>query len=389
MGVAFSRYALSNPLHPDLFPSVRKMESEVVSMVLRLFNGNDACVGTMTSGGTESILLAMKAYRDYARKFRGVTDPEIVVPVTAHAAFDKAAAYFCIKLVHIPVDPVTFRADVAAMAKAITRNTVAIVGSAPCYPQGVIDPIPELGQLALKHGVPLHVDCCLGSFVAAHAAAAGFPTRWLFDFRVPGVTSISTDTHKYGFAPKGSSVIMYSDNKYRREQYFCAPEWTGGIYASPTFAGSRPGALVAGCWATMMHLGSAGYTDATRTIIAAARKITEGVRRLEHLGITLCGEPDLSVVCFGPAKGSKLNIYSVADAMVARGWNLNTLQNPASIHICVTFANASSADAMIADLEAALIEVRDAPPGKLLSCELVLSFRWMRVASVCQLARGR
>jgi len=275
----------------------------------------------------------MRAYRDYARKNRGVVDPELIIPATAHAAFDKACDYFRIKLVKVPVDRVTFRADLAATARAITRNTIAIVGSAPCYPQGVVDPITELGALALARGLPLHVDACLGSFLIACATAAGHSVP-PFDFRVPGVTSMSVDTHKYGFAPKGSSVVMYARPALRHAQYFVAPEWTGGIYASPTMAGSRAGALVAGCWATMVHIGQKGYVDSARTILDAAQHITKGLAALsEHL--ELYGQPDLSIVCFGPrrhasgaiaattATGSPLNIYNVSDALTARGWNLN------------------------------------------------------------------
>lgn len=368
MTEAFRRYALSNPLHPDVFPSLRKMEAECVSMTLHLFHGGPQACGTMTSGGTESILMACKAYRDHARRTRGVAEPELVLPETAHAAFDKACDYFGIKKVHVPVDQTTFRADVPAMLRACNRNTIAVVCSAPCYPQGVIDPIPELASAAASRGIPVHVDCCLGSFLVACAGKAGFPTPTPFDFSVPGVTSISVDTHKYGFAPKGSSVVMYSDPVLRHAQYFVASEWTGGIYASPTIAGSRAGALIAACWATLMRVGEAGYVDAAKTILTAARRIADGVREMEArgTGIALYGEPDLSVVCFGPVRGAgkPLNIYNVGDAMSARGWNLNVLQNPPSIHICVTYANAGTAAVFLSDLAAAVEDVRTAPPGK-------------------------
>jgi sphinganine-1-phosphate aldolase len=362
MTEAFSRYALSNPLHPDVFPYLRKMEAECVAMTVALFHGGPDACGTMTSGGTESILMACKAYRDYARSTRGVTEPELVVPVTAHAAFDKACHYFGIRLVHVDVDPVTFRSRPEALAAAITSNTIALVSSAPSYPQGVIDPITEVAAIATKHNLPLHVDCCLGSYCVAFAAAAGYPTV-PFDFAVPGVTSISVDTHKYGFAPKGSSIVLYSESKYRHAQYFVAPEWTGGIYASPSIAGSRPGALIAACWATLMSIGAEGYTQSARKIIGAARTIADGIRGMD--AICLYGEPDLSVVCFGPRPGGpKLNIYNVGDALTARGWNLNVMQAPASIHICVTYANADSAQAFLTELAAAVQDVLTAPPGK-------------------------
>lgn len=365
MAEAFRRFALSNPLHPDAFPCVRKMEAEVVAMTLRLFHGDasrGAC-GTMTSGGTESILMAVKAYRDLARAQRGVTEPELVAPVTAHAAFDKACHYFGVRLVHVAVDGASFKADAAAMAAACTRNTIALVCSAPSYPQGVIDPVEQLAAFARSRDLPLHVDCCLGSFCIAFAEAAGFGVGRGFDFAVEGVTSISCDTHKYGFAPKGSSVVMYSRREFRDAQYFVAPEWTGGIYASPSIAGSRPGALIAACWATLVSVGAEGYTDAARRVLGAARSIAAGVRALPQL--RLVGEPDLSVVCFGAAAGSGLNIYDVKDALSERGWSLNAMQNPPSVHICVTFANAGSAGGFVEDLGWAVSKVSSAPAGSL------------------------
>jgi len=370
MTAAFRRFALSNPLHPAVFPSLRRMEAEVVAMTLPLFRAGAGGCGTMTSGGTESILLAVKAYRDHARATRGVTEPELVLPVTAHAAFDKACAYFCVKLVHVPVDARTFRADPAAMARAVTRNTIALVASAPSFPQGVVDPVPELGALALARGLPLHVDCCLGSFLIAFAARAGFPQPCAFDFSVPGVTSISCDTHKYGFAPKGSSVVLYADPAFRRAQYFTAPEWTGGIYASPSIAGSRPGALIAAAWATLVTVGARGYEDAARTILAAAAAMARGLAAAGGGALELYGEPTLSVVAFGPARGAAaggrapINIFNVADAMSARGWDLNTLQNPPCVHMCVTLANAHRAGDFLRDVAEAVAEVQTAPPGK-------------------------
>lgn len=359
MAEAYKRFSLSNPLHPDVFPSVRKMEAEVISMTVRLFNGGAGACGSMTSGGTESILLAMKAYRDYARTARGITDPEIVVPTTAHAAFNKACSYFGIKLVHVPFNPTTFRADLAATKRAVNGNTIAIVVSAPSYGQGVIDPVEEFGAFAASRNIPMHVDCCLGSYLIAFAESVGHKVP-LFDFRAKGVTSISTDTHKFGFAPKGSSVIMYSDVKFRHAQYFVAPDWAGGIYASPTIAGSRAGATVAACWATLVSVGKDGYRRYFTAILEGARTIIAGVKALPEL--TLFGEPSLSVVCFGPAPGaSPINIYHVSDEMKARGWNLNVLQHPSCVHICVTYANAAQAPQFVDDLRASVAAVKSTP----------------------------
>ena len=197
----------------------------------------------------------------------------------------------------------------------------------------------------------------------AHAKEAGFPQPCAFDFTVPGVTSISMDTHKYGFSPKGSSVILYASHALRRYQYFVAPEWTGGIYASPSIAGSRPGAVIAATWATMLTMGRKGYVDATRTILTAAAKVAAGIKAMGH-PIVLLGSPTVSVVCFGPAPGSRLNIYNVNDAMSALGWNLNVMQNPGSVHVCVTYANAGQMDQFLEDLKAAVQDVLTAPPGK-------------------------
>lgn len=256
---AIEMYLLTNPLHVDVFPSVRKMEAEVVSMTANLFRGPanfPVPVGTMTSGGTESIFLAMKSYRERGRALRGITRPNMVVPLTAHAAFDKAAGLLGIELRHFAVDPITFRALPAAARSRIDGNTIVVVGSAPSFAQGVIDPIQELAAAAKTVGAGLHVDCCLGSFLIAYTKR--FKELTPHDFSVDGVTSISVDTHKFGFAPKGSSVILYRDAELRRFQYFSTPRWTGGIYATATVAGSRPGALIAACWAVMAHIGDDG-----------------------------------------------------------------------------------------------------------------------------------
>jgi sphinganine-1-phosphate aldolase len=256
---AIEMYILTNPLHVDVFPSVRKMEAEVVSMTANLFRGPSDLplpVGTMTSGGTESIFLAMKSYRERGRALRRITRPNMVVPVTAHAAFDKAAGLLGIELRHFAVDSTTFRALPEAARACIDANTIVVVGSAPSFAQGVIDPIQELAAAAKSVGAGFHVDCCLGSFLIAYTKR--FKELTPHDFSVDGVTSISVDTHKFGFAPKGSSVILYRDSELRRFQYFSTPRWTGGIYATATVAGSRPGALIAGCWAVMAHIGDDG-----------------------------------------------------------------------------------------------------------------------------------
>nr|XP_046209538.1 sphingosine-1-phosphate lyase 1-like isoform X1 [Oncorhynchus gorbuscha] len=325
----YGDFAWSNPLHPDIFPGVRKMEAEVVRMTCTLFHGGPNTCGTVTSGGTESILMACKAYRDMAYE-RGVKHPEIIAPISVHAAFDKAANYFGMKLVHIPLDKNTMKVDVKAMRRAISKNTAMLVCSAPQFPHGIIDPIEEVGKLALKYNIPLHVDACLGGFLIVFMAKANYPLA-PFDFRVKGVTSISADTHKYGYAPKGSSVILYSDKKYRHYQYFVAPDWQGGIYASPSVAGSRPGGIIAACWATMMHMGEDGYIKATKKIIDTARTIKTEIRKIN--GVFVFGDPEVSVVAIG---SDVFDVFRLSNALTSKGWNLNMLQYPSSIHICCT-----------------------------------------------------
>ncbi len=360
---AYSMFALSNPLHPDLFPYVRKMESEVVRMTLSLFNGDDNTCGSMTCGGTESILMAIKAYRDQAYAERGVTEPELVACATAHAAFEKACAYFKIKLVSIDADPRTQKLDAAKVRAAINSNTIALVGSAPQFPHGVVDPIPELSRLAVEYKIGLHVDCCLGSFVIPFARKLGY-TIPAFDFSLPGVTSISADTHKYGYSVKGSSVIMFRNEKLRHYMYFVTTGWPGGIYASPTITGSRPGALVAATWAALVSIGSEAYEQAAMEILAAAKKIREGVRKIP--GLCTVGEAMLFVVAFGVDRSSplaaKLDIYKISEAMSKLfHWNLNALQNPACVHLCVTFANKNMSDQFLVDLSKAVQAVLDTP----------------------------
>lgn len=346
MAKVYGQFAWTNPLHADVFPDVRKMEAEVVRMTCNMFNGGPETCGTMTSGGTESIMLACKAYRDMAIE-RGVGHPDMVVPETAHAAFDKAAQFFRMKITHVKVDPITRKVDMKAMKRAISRNTCMIVGSAPQFPHGVIDDIVELGQLGLRYKLPLHVDSCLGGFLVPFMKKAGFDVS-PFDFSVPGVVSISADTHKYGYAPKGSSVIMYSNKNYRKYQYFVQPDWPGGIYASPTFAGSRAGAIIAACWATMMYVGEDGYVDATKKIITTAKYIEEGLRKIDN--IFIYGKPEVSVVGFGT---NDFNVYKLSDGLSKRGWNLNALQFPSSIHLCCTLVHTKPgvADRFIKDVK--------------------------------------
>lgn len=352
---AYGQFAVANPIHPDVFPGVRKMEAEVVAMVLALFNAPQGGAGVTTSGGTESILMACLSARQKGYVERGITEPEMIVPVTAHAAFDKACQYFGIKLRTVPCPAPNYTVHIPSVRRLINPNTVVLVGSAPNFPHGIVDDIPALSRLAVSYKIPLHVDCCLGSFVIAFLKKAGYPSPYEeqggFDFRQPGVTSISVDTHKYGFAPKGNSVTLYRNRTLRSYQYFILPNWSGGVYASPSIAGSRPGALIAGCWAGLMAIGESGYIDSCHQIVSAAKKFETAVREDPILSSALrvIGQPMVSVVGFATAAAG-FDIYDIADAMSAKGWHLNALQNPPAMHVAFTIPTAAAVDKLISDL---------------------------------------
>ncbi|KAK8861729.1 hypothetical protein IAR55_002552 [Kwoniella newhampshirensis] len=354
---AMAKFVVSNPLHPDVFPGVRKMESEIVSICLNLFNGPKGA-GTTTSGGTESILMAVKTYRDWARDTKNVSHPEMIVPSSAHAAFWKASEYFKIKLHVIPVNEETRKANVKAMKRAINPNTIMLVGSAPNFPDGAIDDIPALGALAKRYNVGLHVDCCLGSFIMPFLDKAGFGEGVQpFDFRVDGVTSISCDTHKYAFCPKGSSVIMYRSAELRRYQYYVITDWAGGVYASPSMAGSRPGSVLAGAWAVLNYIGFDGYLDSCRLIVSAARHFTAELRSrpIFAQNLYVLGDPKASVVAFN---SRTVNIYAIGDEMGKKGWHLSALGAGGGLHMAFTRLTAKSVDELLDDLSEVVTELK-------------------------------
>jgi sphinganine-1-phosphate aldolase len=298
----------------------------------------------------------MKAYRDRARKTRNLSRVAVVVPDSAHAAFDKAGELLDMEIVRVPVGP-DFRADVAGMRRALSPRTIALVASAPCFPHGVIDPVEQIAELAREHDLGLHVDACLGGFVLPWARRLGRAVPE-FDFALPAVTSMSADTHKYGYAAKGTSVVLYRGAELRRFQYFVTADWPGGLYFSPTLAGSRPGALSAACWASLVCLGENGYLDATRRILDAARAIRSGIEAIPELHVL--GDP-LWVIAFA---SRSLDIYRILDALHARGWSLNGLQHPPSIHICVTLRHTQPGvvEQFLSDLRAAVVEVKSSEP---------------------------
>lgn len=362
---AYAINSQSNPLHSDLWPSAARYEAEIVSMTAGMLGAGEAgatekgsrVCGVVSSGGTESIMLAVKAYRDRARAKRNICRPEMVLPTTAHAAFDKAAECFGVKAVHVPVGD-DFRADVEATAKAVNRETILVVGSAPQFPHGVIDPIRELSELAMERKVGFHTDACLGGFLLPWARKLGYEVP-AFDFSLPGVTSISVDTHKYGYAAKGTSVVLYRGEELRHFQYFKTMKWPGGLYFTPTFAGSRPGALAAACWASMVSMGEKGYLESAAGILETAGEIKRGLAGIPELEVL--GDP-LWVIAF---TSKEVDIYDVMEHMTEKGWSLNGLQDPPAIHICITLRHTAPgvAGRFIEDLKSA-VALACEPPGE-------------------------
>jgi glutamate/tyrosine decarboxylase-like PLP-dependent enzyme len=361
----FALFSHVNLLQRDMCPSGTKIEAEIVSMTAKMLNGDaararnpedDVC-GAVTSGGSESIMLPMLVQRDRAREERGITAPEMVVPRTIHPAFDKGAHYFGIRLIHVPVGA-DFRADVGAMRAAITENTIAIAASAGNYPHGLVDPLEELSDLALERGLGFHVDACLGGFLLPWIERLGYDVP-PFDFRLPGVTSMSCDTHKWGFGLKGTSVVLYRNRALRRRMYFATTSWPGGLYTSPTMAGSRSGGLSAATWAAMVSLGEEGYLEAARRIMTAADTIQAGIRAIPELRVI--GKPTFCIALTSDA----VDVFHVNDHLAAQGWRLNGLQDPPGFHMCVTLPQAlpGVAERFVEDLRAAVAYAKDKPRG--------------------------
>ncbi len=355
---AFRLFAHSNVLQRDMYPSATKLEAEIVAMTASMMHGDKRTCGVITFGGTESLINPVLVYRDRGRKEKGVTDPEIIVPVTAHVALDKAAHLLGVRLVKAPLRE-DWRVDVDWVRDHVTDQTVALVGSAPNYAHGMIDPIEDLAAIAREHDIGLHVDGCLGGFILPWGEKLGYPIP-KFDFRVPGVTSISADTHKYGYALKGTSVLLYRDSDLRKYQYFNFPDWPGGIYLSPGLSGSRSGGLVAATWAAMVSLGEEGYMDVARGIFETAAKIRAGIDTIRELEVI--GDPTFLVAFRSP----ELNIYHVNDRLIEKGWRLNALQLPPALHFCVTRPNTSPgvAEQFVKDLRDAVTYAKHPPQAE-------------------------
>lgn len=351
MKAVYELYCVSNALHPEVFPSIRKFEAETIRMTASMLHGDANSCGTLTSGGTESILMAMKTYREYARKGRGIQHPEVIMSEGAHAAFDKAQEYFGIKVIRMPTNP-DGTTNLASIEAKINSNTIGIVGSTPNYAHGSIDDIEAMAEIALRHNILLHVDACLGGFFLPWAQKIlGNEVIKPFDFAVKGVSSISCDTHKYGFGPKGESVLLFSSKDIRRYMYFVAPDWNGGIYASPTVSGSRPGAPIAGTWAVMVATGEEGYMKATQGILETRKVIVDGLADVPE--IELISDHASPVIAWRSAT-STFDIFMVLDAMKRKKWVLDPLQFPNAIHICLTVRHIGKGQEFVNDFKEAV-----------------------------------
>jgi glutamate/tyrosine decarboxylase-like PLP-dependent enzyme len=349
---ANARYLSTNALNTAAFPSLRRFQSDVVSAMAELLSGGAQAAGFVTSGGTESLLLAVKAARNRGRA-RGVSAPEMVLPTTAHAAFEKGAEYFGVRSVRVPVRE-DFRADPEAMARAITPQTVLLVASAPAYPQGMIDPVADIAALAAERDIDCHVDACMGGITLPMLERLGYPIP-PFDFRVPGVTSISVDLHKYGYSAKGASVIVHRDREHRTHQTFTTDNWLGGLYASSGVLGTKSGGPIAAAWAVLRYLGEEGYLRLTKTAREATEALVAGLRRIP--GVRVLGEPEATLVAF---TFSDADAFAVGDALGRRGWYVDQQKPPPSLHCTVTAASAPVIDDFLAALAEALDEVRGA-----------------------------
>ena len=353
---AYLMYFSENGLGLRAFGSLAKFESEVVQMGLSLLNGSEASRGAMTTGGTESIFLAVKAARDAALAARGIDGvPHIVLPHSAHPAFDKAAHFLGLRTTRTPLRA-DFTADPSAFEAAITPQTVMLVGSAPAYPHGVVDPIPQIAAIAQARGLWMHVDACVGGYFAPFARKLGLEMPG-FDFAVPGVTSISADLHKYGYSAKGASTLFFSDEASFRQMAYTFDNWPRGAYATNTLVGTRAGGAIASAWAVMNYLGEAGYLRVTQRVLDVRRALEVGVQRL---GLQVLGKPNLSIIAFGSPDH---DIAAIGKALMRRGWLTGHVTNPNGIHLMLNLTHEPVVKHYLSDLGEAIVEARESGSG--------------------------
>lgn len=353
---AYLMFFSENGLGPRAFGSLARFEADIVAMGLGLLNGGPEARGAMTTGGTESIFLAVKAARDLARRERpDLARPEIVLPFSAHPAFDKAAHFLGLATVRVPLRA-DFTADPAAMAAAISPATVMLVGSAPAYPHGVVDPIGAIAALARSRELWMHVDACVGGYIAPFARQLGYPVE-AFDFAVDGVTSISADLHKYGYAAKGASTLFFRDVASFELMEYRFDNWPRGQYSTRTLVGTRGGGAIAAAWAVMNYLGEEGYLRVTERVIATRRAIEEG---LKPLGLQALGRPELSILAYG----SPLHdIAAIGRGLGARGWMVGHVRQPDGIHLMLNLTHEPIVSEYLADVAQAVEEAKAAGAG--------------------------
>ena len=358
---AYLSFLTENGLDPTVFPSMLKLETDVVRAVIHLLRGDSNAVGHLTTGGTESIMLAVKTARDMARALKPhIKEPEMVLPKTAHAAFHKAAHYLCVKPVLVDIDPQTFQVRADDMEKAITENTILLVASAPSYSQGVVDPIAEIGEVAQRRNLLFHVDGCVGGLHLSFMRKLGYEVPG-FDFSVPGVTSISTDLHKYGYAAKGCSVILYRSKDIRKYQIFACTDTTAYTLINPTVLSTKSGGPMAGAWAILNFLGEEGYMKIIQEVQEATCRLIDGINAIE--GLQVLGQPAMCMCSF---KSDEINVYQLADEMNKRGWYLqgqfSTPLTPRNLHISVNHGTIHNVDALLQDLRECVEIVKARPP---------------------------
>lgn len=352
---AASLYLHENALNTFAFPSLREIQSEVVGWTADLLNGPDSTAGFLTSGGTESILCAVKAARERARIERGITEPEIVLAESAHAAFHKAAHLFGLTICKAPVRN-DWTADVEAMALLISDNTALVVGSAPQYPQGVMDDIEAIAALAESIGASCHVDACMGGFFVPFAEMLGRTTApW--DFRVPGVTTMSADIHKLGYAPKGVSVVLHRTKELRKYQTFVFDDWLGGFYASPNLQGTRSGLPMAAAWAVIQHLGTEGYVELARAVLDNADRMRSGIAEVDGLQVLGDGQLQLIAMAADPASSVAIDVFALGDVLQQAGWYHDRQTPPDNLHSTVSNSNTGVIDDYLTDLRSAVAQV--------------------------------
>lgn len=345
---AYGKYFSANGLNPTAFKSLKRMEREVLKFTAELLHVDENACGVMTSCGTESCLLAVKTYRDMGRA-KGIKKPEMILSETAHVSWDKGAEYFNVKIRRAPLAK-DYRVDTDAVEKLINKNTVMILGSAPEYPHGIIDPIEKLGSIAKAHKIPMHVDACVGGYILPFIEANGAKLP-LWDFRVPGVTSVSADIHKYGFAAKGASCILYRSIDYFKYQIFVNQDWPGGVFASPALLGTRPGGAYAAAWASIQANGREGYMKLAQRTMSAVKILIEGISSIE--GLEIIGNPQASLISYR-STDPKLNIFAVGDVMENKDWFIDRLQRPDALHAMVTASHDKVVDKYLADLKDAV-----------------------------------